>query len=395
MGKKRNDDHSPSREKKKKVFTERLRGMFPGSDPRKCNFAFQRKIEQFKDDVRQVLAICPSTFQVIDRVRHIVGIALEPVTGKAANADEGRIVAAGLLKIDTTSVDHDVREVLRVTLVAQSVVARVILVAQSGVTRVKLARAHNNFRSSRRKNERNFRYGLRKNDEVEIDTEQLPAGALGAESTAPVDREQHASVTTTDNENQPDHEVDLGEDVLNVIGPRLEPDQKKAPALHKDIVIRWKEIFEKGISNEENKNLVKKYNFPENCGFIAAPVLNSEVIAAIQENVKTRDKCITEKQERIAACMAANGKTISITLKSDSPDKLERLEIESDIGRLLAFLQREESEIRKSLILANLNSSVREILTGSTVDGFLFGENLEEKIKTAKTIERASKDLYV
>ncbi|XP_046591936.1 uncharacterized protein LOC124293746 [Neodiprion lecontei] len=153
------------------------------------------------------------------------------------------------------------------------------------------------------------------------------------------------------------------------------------------------DIFKKGISNEENKDLVEKYDIPENCGFIAAPVLNSEVIAAIQENVKTRDKRITEKQERIAACMAANGKAISITLKSDSPDKLERLEIESDMGRLLAFLQREESEIRKSLILANLNSSVREILTGSTVDGFQFGENLEEKIKTAKTIERTSKDL--
>lgn len=149
----------------------------------------------------------------------------------------------------------------------------------------------------------------------------------------------------------------------------------------------------KGLSKEENKSLVEKYSIPENCGIITAPVLNSEVVAAIQANVKTRDKCIIEKQERVASCMAAVGKAISITLKSDMQEKLELLEILSDTGRLLAFLQREESEIRRSLILANLNSSVREILTCSTVDGFLFGGNLEEKIKLAKTIERASKDL--
>ncbi|XP_046613729.1 uncharacterized protein LOC124302028 [Neodiprion virginianus] len=385
MGKKRNHDHSPSREKKKKVFAERLRGMVTNINRK------NKKRKRCETSIGK-LPVYLSGYRSSSphrrdrsRTRHRKNGERRRSSDRRGRSPENRYDISRSRRSRSSSRHTRRSERSRSDHSRRS---------ERSHSR-EIGQGSQQLPQESEEEREEFPIRTRKNDEVEIDTEQLPAGALGAESTAPVDREQHASVTATDNENQPDHEVDLGEDVLNVIGPRLEPDQKQAPALHKDIVIRWKEIFKKGISNEENKNLVKKYNIPKNCGFIAAPVLNSEVIAAIQENVKTRDKRITEKQERIAACMAANGKAISITLKSDSPDKLERLEIESDIGRLLAFLQREESEIRQSLILANLNSSVREILTGSTVDGFLFGENLEEKIKTAETIERASKDLYV
>lgn len=192
---------------------------------------------------------------------------------------------------------------------------------------------------------------------------------------------------------QPEQEVKLQEDILNIIGPRLEADKQKAVALHRDVVIRWTEIFKQGLPKEEEKSLLKKYQIPENCVFIAAPELIAEVVSAVQDNVKLRDKRISEKQERIASCLAAVGKAISINLKTDSSVKLELLEILSDVGRLLAFLHREQSEIRKNLILANLDSSLKEVLKGSAIDGFLFGANLEEKVKTAKTLERTSKDL--
>ena len=48
---------------------------------------------------------------------------------------------------------------------------------------------------------------------------------------------------------------------------------------------------------------------------------------------------------------------------------------------------------RKSLILANLNSSLKTSLSNTSVDDLLFGGNLEEIIKTAKSLESASKDL--
>ncbi|XP_046746403.1 uncharacterized protein LOC124411354 [Diprion similis] len=394
MGKKRNHDHSASKEEKKNEdLVERLKEIVTNIDRRYNKRKLEANItstclawgtpreltlsERSVTD-KDLLVGLPI---VIDRVRRVVEIALERVTGGTANADDNQIVAVGLvIARDILWVDHD------------------SLGHSRHAGRSRSREFDNGSQQSLQESEEEreeSQIQTQKNNEVVIVNEKLPAGPSAPETTVPVSTEQQASLTDQDIQKQPEHETDLQEDVLNVLGPRLEPDQKKAPSLHKDIVIRWMEIFKKGLSKEENKNLVEKYNIPENCGFIAAPVLNSEVIAAVQDNVKTRDKRITEKQERIASCMAAMGKAISITLKSDRQEKLELLEILSDTGRLLAFLQREESEIRRSLILANLNSSVREILTCSTVDGFLFGANLEEKIKTAKTIERASKDLCV
>ena len=136
-----------------------------------------------------------------------------------------------------------------------------------------------------------------------------------------------------------------------------------------------------------------KYPPPENCKFISVPKLNVEIIAAVQKTAVRRDKRIVEKQERIAACLAALGRAISIVLKMEGAHRIEQLENLSEGSRLLASVHREESLARKSLILANLNSSLKTSLSNTSVDDLLFGGNLEEIIKTAKSLERASKDL--
>ncbi|XP_053994703.1 uncharacterized protein LOC128884996 [Hylaeus volcanicus] len=167
----------------------------------------------------------------------------------------------------------------------------------------------------------------------------------------------------------PEHEVELQEEILNVFGTRLEADKKTAAAVHKDVALRWSEVLKKGLPEEEVKALL------------------------VQEGVIKRDHRIVEKQERIAACLAALGKAISISLKLDSSQKLELLEKLSDMGRLLASVHREDSLVRKGLILASLNSSLKNTLSDTSVDEWLFGTDLEEKIKTAKNLERTSKDL--
>ncbi|XP_076549239.1 uncharacterized protein LOC143306884 [Osmia lignaria lignaria] len=191
----------------------------------------------------------------------------------------------------------------------------------------------------------------------------------------------------------PEHEIELEEEIINVLGVRLETDKKPAAAVHKDVALRWSEILRKGLPTEEVKKLVEKYPAPENCSFIVVPKLKAEVNAAIQENAIKRDKRIVEKQERIAACLAAVGKAIAITLKIDDPKKVELFEKLSDGGRLLASIHREESLARKGLILANLNSSFKATLSNTSIDEWLFGVDLDEKLKTAKNLEKASKEL--
>ena len=190
-----------------------------------------------------------------------------------------------------------------------------------------------------------------------------------------------------------EHEIELQQEVLEVIGARLESDKKHAAAIHKDIALRWAEILRNGLPAEEVKKLLTKHPPPENCTFISVPKLNAEIIAAVQETAIRRDKGIVEKQERIAACLAALGRAISIVLKMEGAHRIELLENLSEGSRLLASVHREESLARKSLILANINPSLKTTLSNTSVDELLFGDNLEEIIKTAKSLERASKDL--
>ena len=151
--------------------------------------------------------------------------------------------------------------------------------------------------------------------------------------------------------------------------------------------------MKKGLTSDEVKKLTEAYPPPENCTMIGAPKLNAEVKAAVQEATINRGNRIIEKQRRIAACLSAIGNSVAVALKISDPGKLKLLEHLSVAGRLLVATQREEALIRKSLILTNLNASLKETLSSTSTYEWLFGQDLEEKLKTAKTLERSSKDL--
>ena len=90
----------------------------------------------------------------------------------------------------------------------------------------------------------------------------------------------------------PDHEIDLQQEVLEVIGSRLESDNKLADAIHKDVALRWAEILRNGLPAEEVKKLLEKYPSLQNCTIIAVPKLNAEIISAVQETAIKRNKRI-------------------------------------------------------------------------------------------------------
>lgn len=187
--------------------------------------------------------------------------------------------------------------------------------------------------------------------------------------------------------------IKLDDDMLHAIGKRLTSEKKLADPVHSDLEVRWKEIYKDGIPKEVKKELFNKYAQPKNCVFLEAPKLNPEVKASIQEPVLNRDSRLVLKQEKVAVCLSALSSLLSTLLKKEEINKLQFIENLSDSCKILVDLQRDESLTRKSLILSNINASLRDTLKETDVGEFLFGQQLEEKLKAAKLLEKSSKEL--
>nr|CAH7717094.1 unnamed protein product [Callosobruchus chinensis] len=99
---------------------------------------------------------------------------------------------------------------------------------------------------------------------------------------------------------------------------------------------------------------------PDNSRYFEAPKLNAIVRQAINDSVVKRDERLTYKQTQIGVALSAIGSVIS------------------------ELLEKQE---------ADLNKEWRDTLSQSISDEWLFGEDLEERIKQAKTIQQSSDQL--
>ena len=181
-------------------------------------------------------------------------------------------------------------------------------------------------------------------------------------------------------------EKDLSDDILNIIGNRLAEKRVLAPAIHSDFAVRWSEILNLGLPTDEREALIKKYSPPENCTFLDPPKLNPEVDRALNEIARSRDKRIVAKQNKLVACISGIGQSISTLLAGDTLNVVPIIECLSNVSRLMIDTLHDETTIRRSLVLANVNTSLKETLCSTTADDCLFGNKLSEELKAAKLI---------
>lgn len=190
-------------------------------------------------------------------------------------------------------------------------------------------------------------------------------------------------------------EKELSSEILDVIGKRIEEEKALAPPVHKDFAVRWAEIMKLGLSDEERVELCKKYPPPKNCEFFKPPKLNAEVYRAINDNVRARDKRITDKQGKLVASLSSIAKVFSSFLERDNTEDIHDIEALSDASRLIADFVHDEISIRRSLILSNVSASMRETLNSASVDDCLFGNKLVDELKSAKLVEQSAQDLRI
>nr|CAI5858397.1 unnamed protein product [Callosobruchus analis] len=133
-----------------------------------------------------------------------------------------------------------------------------------------------------------------------------------------------------------------------------------------------------------------------NCKLVAAPLLNEEVKVTVSESVLKRDERLATVQSQVGACLSALGKALNLLLQDEEKEDskhLQLIELLNNTARMLADVHYQESESRKNILSVNLKRDLLAILTDSNADGWLFGENLGERVKAARAIERSGQEL--
>lgn len=144
---------------------------------------------------------------------------------------------------------------------------------------------------------------------------------------------------------------------------------------------------------EEKNTIINDYPIPKNCQALYPPKLNQIVGAAITDSSTRRDIKLSLNQTQIGAAVSAVGMAISSLLKDKKEEHKSIIKQLSDAGRLMADLFHNQSQCRRELLLFNLNKDLKETLEKAEVSSWLFGDNLEEEIRTTKTLQRTSEEL--
>ncbi|XP_028172204.1 uncharacterized protein LOC114361403 [Ostrinia furnacalis] len=219
-----------------------------------------------------------------------------------------------------------------------------------------------------------------KESTVKVD---LPLAVPGP-STAP-------DIGSTNVSNQ-EEETELDDDILQILGEAPQPDLALGKSIHKDIASRWQDILLKGLPKEVKESISKKYLIPANCHFLVAPLLNPEAKAAVPEVLAKRDTTIMQKQNQIGVALAALSQVSEMILRNET-SKQALLQPLSDACRILCDSHNVETKTRRSILMSSINTSLRDTLSNANRDKYLFGEDLAEKLKVAKTVQKTGESL--
>lgn len=185
-------------------------------------------------------------------------------------------------------------------------------------------------------------------------------------------------------------DADLDQDTMVILGEDPSTNVKYGPDLHKEIAKRFQHIATEGFDKDCRKALIAKYLVPSNCTYIAAPALNAELKAAIPEAAAKRDKAIVVKQEQMASAISCLGQVITSQLIAKNNELLPKL---MDTARILCDIQHYDSVTRRNFILSALKRDMKDALSSTKIDAFLFGDNLSETIKSAKAVTKSGTEL--
>lgn len=187
----------------------------------------------------------------------------------------------------------------------------------------------------------------------------------------------------------------LQNDILSILGDEKTVKRSLGDPIHADVACRWTHILTSGLDDTIRGELATKYLPPENCSYLSPPYVNPEVKGAIAESVSRRDTRLSQLQQQLGASLTAVGMALTGMLKEEGRDNKNYIQLLSDAGRLLSNIFHSESLSRRDLIAINLNKELKDTLADTPITEFLFGNDLDTRIKTVKELEKSAEQLKI
>ncbi|XP_028157575.1 uncharacterized protein LOC114350832 isoform X1 [Ostrinia furnacalis] len=187
-------------------------------------------------------------------------------------------------------------------------------------------------------------------------------------------------------------EAVLDDDILQLLGDAPKAEATLGPAIHKDVANRWQEILAKGLQKDVKDQIMQQYSVPNNCDLLVAPTLNPEVKAAIRDVMVKRDSALMYQQKQLAVAISALGTAVDSILSNET-SKQKILKPISDACRILCDIHFHETKTRRHFVITSINTELKDSLVNTVRNDQLFGDNITEKIKTAKSIQKSGEAL--
>ncbi|VEN59085.1 unnamed protein product [Callosobruchus maculatus] len=228
---------------------------------------------------------------------------------------------------------------------------------------------------------------------LSINNSPLPSPAVSEASSSPMIQNAGRSTDPVPLTNEGGN---TGLNLTEVLGEVVVTEPPPARNLSEPIALRWSRIAENGLPREVVEALLLKYPTPENCGQLRAIQLNPEVAAGMANDRLARDNFNADIQHQISRTLCAVGRSLTLMLEENNlPSNLreEALTPLGDAGRLLANLLNRITVARRKLVIPTLNPNVRDVLAKTTATDLLFGSDISEQIKAAKSLHTTGKEL--
>lgn len=178
--------------------------------------------------------------------------------------------------------------------------------------------------------------------------------------------------------------------VLKVLG--IDPNENKFKEVkyHPELKNTWLKWKNEGLPEKNKKEILEAYNRTGEF-YTEAPKLNLEIIPLLTDIAKKRDDHFLDTQNCIGTAIAALGAAVSMLLdpSEEGLNEDQFTDYISHAGQILTDVFHQQSVARKSFITPHLNKSIKPVVETMLSNEWLYGENLKEKVKDVKEIEKA------